>query len=79
MGLSEKTKADERGMRDGSPPSVAFSPDDRVGFLRFEEHMEPEVTPEQAVEDILTERRGEVSQASHRNYKYALNEHSEDR
>lgn len=38
-----------------------------------EKHMEPKVTPEQAVEDFLTERRGEDSQASHRNYKYALN------
>lgn len=41
--------------------------------------MEPKVTPEQAVEDFLTERRGEISRASHRNYTYALNEYSEDR
>lgn len=33
-----------------------------------------ELSPEQAVEDFLAERKGEVSQASHRNYKYALDE-----
>lgn len=36
--------------------------------------MQPNVTPEQAVEDFLNEREGEVSEASHRNYKYALKE-----
>jgi site-specific recombinase XerD len=34
----------------------------------------PNLTPEQAVEDFLKEREGEVSKASHRNYKYALEE-----
>ncbi|WP_265111729.1 tyrosine-type recombinase/integrase [Halosolutus halophilus] len=36
--------------------------------------MAPNVTPKQAVEDFLAEREGEVSKASHRNYKYALKE-----
>ncbi|ELZ16807.1 integrase family protein [Haloterrigena salina JCM 13891] len=36
--------------------------------------MTPNVTPKQAVEDFLAEREGEVSKASHRNYKYALKE-----
>jgi len=36
--------------------------------------MDFDITPEQAVEDFLAEREGEVSQASHRNYKYALEE-----
>lgn len=36
--------------------------------------MNPTVSPEQAVEDFLSEREGEVSKASHRNYKYALKE-----
>jgi len=34
----------------------------------------PRVSPQQAVEDFLAEREGEVSQASHRNYKYTLQE-----
>ena len=33
-----------------------------------------DISPKQAVEDFLAEREGEVSQASHRNYKYTLKE-----
>lgn len=36
--------------------------------------MELDISSKQAVEDFLAEREGEVSQASHRNYKYALEE-----
>ncbi|WP_148413441.1 site-specific integrase [Haloferax sp. KTX1] len=36
--------------------------------------MQLDISPEQAVQDFLAEREGEVSKASHRNYKYALEE-----
>ncbi|MFB6165820.1 MAG: hypothetical protein ABEJ31_11735, partial [Haloarculaceae archaeon] len=36
--------------------------------------MQPDIPPQQAVQDFLAEREGEVSRASHRNYKYALKE-----
>ena len=42
--------------------------------LRFRLRMKPKLSPEQAVQDFLAEREGEVSKASHRNYKYALEE-----